>query len=186
MTKIAVLGSHPATKMQAPFEDRSWRIYACSTHNVPCSTQVKAKTPPLPRFDEFYEVHTPAGDPTRPDDYLAKVRELSETIPVWMRDRADYPKALEYPNDEVLRAFGAFFHETSSIYFIVAKAILDIKATGEADNTIGVWGVMQESLDEYTYQLPGIQYILQRAMDIGIHVVTPTESGLLAPRIHKF
>ena len=33
-TGIAILGSHPATVMNAPFGDASWLIYACSPHNV--------------------------------------------------------------------------------------------------------------------------------------------------------
>lgn len=206
--KIAVLGSHPETKMKAPFDDPEWKIWACSPHNF--------EKERLPRVDEWFESHIPAGDkericsleqyvrsvaptgepgrivptkdkgpvvvlpPTRSPAYLAFVNELSGQIPVWMRDRTNHPKALQYPEAELKREFSPF-HFTSSIAFIMAKAIA---AKPEA---IGLWGILQASENEWAYQRPGTQYFIWEAHKRGIQVVLPEEArDLLAPPPENF
>lgn len=200
MTKIAIMGSHPVTKMQAPFDDPDWTIWACSPHNF--------EKERLPRVDEWFEVHVPAGDterqgkledwmnhptpadepvtlfktdkgpvivapPTRSLEYLDFVRELSETgTPVWMRDRTNHPKAKEYPDAEMKEMFCPFMF-TSSIAYILAKAI------AAKPVAIGLWGIMQASPGEFTYQRPGIQYFLWEAHAAGIEVIVPEASKLL-------
>jgi hypothetical protein len=194
---IAILGSHPATVMAAPFQDEGWRIYACSPHNVEQRT--------LPRVDQWFEVHDPIEDPTRAFGYLKAVSEMPF---VWMRDKRalasglfkgarPYPEAelrgtsviqklraqrpdgqvevrlVEVPNGDGL--FCAYMF-TSSIAYMLAKAIVDCEAVGIKQ--IGVWGVMQASPGEYTYQKPGLQYLLSEAMRRGIKVIAPRESCL--------
>lgn len=214
--KIAVLGSHPQTKMQAPFGDPEWKIWACSPHNYSMGR--------LPRVDEWFELHKPAQDPdrvvkaedwlehfgeegritrtkdgkaivvmppTRPQDYLEWVRdEVSKQIPVWVRDTEFFagastwpdpepaefaPRGLfEFPEDDLKREFGPFSF-TSSIAHILAMAVV------ARPEVIGIWGVMQASPTEYTYQRPGIQALLFEAHRRGIGVVVPDESGLFTP-----
>src|SRR3989338_2707635 len=93
---IAVLGSHPATVEQAPF-DKPWLIYACSPHNF----EVRQ----LPRFDEWFEVHIPIADRSRSYPYL----KFLETVPlVWMRDQASLPYfkgGRSYPEKEMKEKF---------------------------------------------------------------------------------
>lgn len=176
--KIAVLGSHPKTKMQAPFGDPEWSIWACSPHNYHCPkwNEMFKGNPPegfpegrLPRVDEWFEVHDPAAHPTRPPDYLDYVRELSKDIPVWMRDRSNHPQAQPYPDEEFKFRFNPFAF-TSSIAYIWAKAI------HAAPTDIGMWGVMQASKSEYEEQRPGIQYFMWEAHRRGIRVHLPEEA----------
>lgn len=90
---IAVLGSHPATVMMAPFEDEGTLIYACSPHNVEHRT--------LPRVDEWFELHNPIADKTRAYGYLRTIENLPL---VWMRDTQAmkfYPGARAYPQKEL-------------------------------------------------------------------------------------
>jgi hypothetical protein len=199
MTKIAIMGSHPLTKMQAPFDDPDWKIWACSPHNF--------EKERLPRVDEWFENHVPAGDderqgtlenwlqhptpkdepvtvfktdngpmvvapPTRTPEYLQFVRELTEEMPVWMRDRTNHEKALAFPEEELKKRFCPFMF-TSSIAYILAKAI------AEAPEVIGLWGIMQASENEFRYQRPGIQYFLWEANRADIEVIAPDESKLL-------
>lgn len=173
---IAILGSHPATKMQAPF-DQNWLIYACSPHNL------EPGHPRLPRWDEWFEVHVPVTHPTRSLAYLEEVKK--EKV-VWMRDKEAMPYfkgARAYPEEELADRFGPFFW-TSSIAFIMAKAIVECEKQGIP--RIGLWGIMQASPTEYQYQRPGIQYFIQKAMDAGIEVVAPRESGLFDPQNVEF
>lgn len=172
---IAVLGSHPETKMQAPFGD-DWLIYACSTHNRP-------PHPPLPRFDVFFEVHKPITDITRPYSYL---RGLEEIPVLYMRDRDAmqfFPQAVEYPEKEMKARFGPFVF-TSSIAFMLAKAIIDCEQQGIKH--LGVWGVMQASPNEFMYQRPAIQQLLWEAHKAKLNVMVPEESKLLEPPKETF
>ena len=202
---IAVLGSHPQTVMQAPFNgswkdgkqfaqieidyekgdidgtivepppEGEWLIWACSPHNV---EQRK-----LPRKDEWFEIHKPIADATRAYPYLRYLENLPK---VWMRDKEAislFPGAEEYPEKEMKERFGPYCF-TSSIAFILAKAIV----TCERDKipNIGLWGIMQASQTEYTYQRPGIQNLIWEATKAGINVMAPFESQLFHPPMEKF
>lgn len=166
---IAVLGSHPATVMKAPF-DKNWLIYACSPHNY--------EHRQLPRFDEWFEVHIPIADKTRAYPYL----KFLETVPlVWMRDKnsiAYFKGGRPYPEKEAKERFGPFTF-TSSIAFILAKAIVDCEKMGIKQ--IGLWGIMQASENEYMCQRPGIQNLIWEATKLGIDVHAPAESKLFEP-----
>ena len=112
---IAILGSHPKTVAEAPFE-KNWLIYACSPHNF---TERK-----LPRFDQWFEVHSKIADRTRPYAYL---RELENVKTLWMRDKEEmksFPGAQLYPEDEMKGLFCRYMF-TSSIAYMAAKAIYD-------------------------------------------------------------
>jgi hypothetical protein len=193
---IAILGSHPATVEAAPFADDGWLIYACSPHNV--------ERRKLPRVTEWFEVHDVIEDPTRAFGYL---KAISEMPFVWMRDQralksGNFPGAREYPPSikgtstiqkvkvpqpngsvaiqqiEVPNGDGMFcpFQFTSSIAYMLAKAIVDCEREGIKQ--IGIWGVMQASETEYTYQRPGIQYFIWEATRRGIKVLANRESCL--------
>lgn len=203
-TGIAILGSNPATLDQAPFADPSWAIYACSPDNTPYGNASNAKA--LPRVGQWFEVHTPLEDPTRPFAYL---KHISDAMPiVWIRDHRalksgmfsgarEYPekelrgtmtvqkvkfqnergeketRIVEIPNNDGMFSPWMF---TSSIAYMLAKAIVDCEQHGIKQ--IGLWGIMQQSDNEYVYQRPGIQYFLGEAMKRGIKVVAPRESCL--------
>jgi len=177
--KIVVLGSHVATRDKAPFADKEWEIWACSTHNAPPHAF-------LPRITRWYEVHEPVEHPTRPGDYQAWLDRLHATHPdrMWMMDRLRFPKANAYPIDAVIDEFGPYFINTSSIAYIMAHAIMTMSILGkvDAENTLAIFGCMQASASEYTYQLPGIQYFATVAWERGITVAVPEESCLLTPR----
>jgi hypothetical protein len=171
---IAILGSHPATVDQAPYHD-DWLIYACSPHNV--------EKRELPRFDEWFEVHIPVAHQTRGMQYI----EALKTMPlVWMRDRAAmqyFPGARLYPEAEMKSEFGPFTF-TSSIAFMLAKAIKDCQLLNIP--MIGLWGIMQASPNEYTYQRPGIQNLIWEATKRGIKVRAPDVSRLFDPPAEDF
>ena len=172
---IAILGSHPATVAMAPFDD-NWLIYACSPHNY--------ERRKLPRFDAWFEVHVPVAHQTRAYDYL----KYLETVPVvWVRDKdalKHFPGAKVYPEEEMKAEFGPFTF-TSSIAFMLAKAIKDIEV-GLAEPTIALFGIMQASANEFTYQRPGIQNLIWHAAQRKIHVVAPDISKLFEPPPEDF
>jgi hypothetical protein len=175
VTSIAILGSHPATVAQAPFSDPDCYIYACSPHNFELRK--------LPRFDAWCELHIPVEDPTRSFSYL---RYVSNLPLVWMRDTKampDFPGSRLYPEKEMLDKFGPFSF-TSSIAYMLAKAIADCEEHGI--KRIGIWGVMQASPTEYSYQRPAIQQLIWQATQRGIKVMAPQESRLFDPPNEKW
>lgn len=179
-TGIAILGSHPQTVMTAPFDKPDWLIYACSPHNVEQRT--------LPRWDQWFEVHNPVQDKTRSYHYLRGLEEQArakqargETPVVWMRDKAalpHFPGAQPYPEKEIKAIFSPFMF-TSSIAFILAKAIVDCERSGIRQ--LGLWGILQASEQEYAYQRPGTQYFIWEATRRGIKVLAAPESKLFEP-----
>ncbi len=182
--KIAIMGSHPITKRMAPFDDPDWKIWACSPHNFEHGQ--------LPRVDEWFEVHQPAFcRETRTKPYQDFVRSITGKIPVWVRDKKEHPDANEYPEKELKERFGESKF-SSSIAYIMAKAIAEIVDAREPleegfhydepyDDEIGLWGIMQASKNEFTYQRPGIQGLMEEAHKSGINVTVPEVSNLFAP-----
>lgn len=198
---IAIMGSNPATVGLAPFGDPSWLIYSCSPDNTPHGNAPHAKA--LPRTDQVFELHLPLEDTSRPFAYL----QYLTTLPlVWLRDQKALPQfkgGRLYPEKE-LRGTSEFqkvilkddrgnqAHEvwetpnhdgmfdpcqfTSSIAYMLAKAIVDCEQQGIKQ--IGMWGILQQADNEYTYQRPGIQYFIHQAMQRGIKVIANRESRL--------
>jgi hypothetical protein len=163
---IAVLGSHPATVEMAPFGEEDWLIYACSPHNFECRR--------LPRFDAWFELHKPIADATRAYPYLRYLETIDK--PLWMRDDDAmhlFPTAKKFPEQEMQELFGPFTF-TSSIAYMIAMAIDD--ATKLNIPAIGLWGIMQASESEYTYQRPGIQNLIWEATKRNIEVYAPDVS----------
>jgi hypothetical protein len=171
---IAILGSHPATVAMAPFND-DWLIYTCSPHNI--------EKRQLPRWDEWFEIHIPVAHRTRGEQYIEALKDMPL---VWMRDQEampHFPGAKLYPEAEMKQEFSPF-HFTSSIAFIMAKAIKDCERMGIKQ--IGLFGIMQASPNEYAYQRPGVQYFIFEAVKRGIKVIAPDVSKLFEPPKEDF
>lgn len=169
---IAILGSHPATVAMAPFNDPEWYIYSCSPHNVEKRT--------LPRWDEWFEVHIPVPHQTRGPIYTEALKTFTKTV--WMRDREwmhNCPGARLYPEAEMKEEFGPFTF-TSSIAYMMAMAIK--KCERENIPAMGLFGIMQASPSEYSYQRPGIQNLIWHATKRGIRVKAPDVSKLFEPQ----
>ena len=197
---IAVCGSNPHTKGLAPFNDPGWLVYACSPDNTPAGMGPGKGA--LPRVDQFFEVHQPVFDKTRPYPYLEWIS--AQPFKLWMRDRLAmnlgtghgrllFPNAVPYPEKELKARFGPFTF-TSSIAFILAKAIVDIEAMvaegrmgGDgAPPELGLWGILQSSKPEYEKQRQGTQNLIWAATQSGIKVRVAPESRLFEPPPEDF
>lgn len=161
--KIALIGSAPSSRNLAPFNDPEWEIWSCSPSNMD-----------LPRSDVFFELHafdTMARDPEL-FGFLHWVRKQSK---VYLQ-KADeqFPNAIAYPKDEMIAKYGPYFF-TSSLAYMFALA-LEQKPTH-----IGMWGVDMTATEEYGYQRAGCQYFIQKARDLGVQIIVPVESDIVAP-----
>ena len=168
---IAILGSHPETKMQAPFDDPSWLIYACSPHNSPYGGLGASA---LPRVNQRFELHIPLSHPSRPYGYLRWLADQPE--PLWLRDQEAlrwFPGARLYPEAELKKRFGwpAF---TSTIAYIAAKAIVDCEELGIP--AIALFGILQATRTEYELHKTGTQQMIYEADKAGITVLVPPQA----------
>jgi hypothetical protein len=208
---IAVVGSHPVTVMDAPFGDEGWLIYACSPDNTPYGDSANRRT--LPRHDQWFELHAPIEHPTRPYGYLQYVAQLPVLWMRDRRALATrlFKGARAYPQKELFGtcvvqkrqvqvADGVWQEQrvalpvgdglfcpymfTSSIAYIMAKAIVDIEALAgdgrfaDGPPKLGLWGILQSSDREYASQRDGTRYFLWEAARRGIDVSVAPESRL--------
>jgi hypothetical protein len=199
LSGIAICGSNPVTKHTAPFGDPSWLVYSCSPDNSPYGCNPSCSE--LPRVDQIFECHAPLEDVSRPAAYLNWVAQQPW---VWMRDAralksGAFKGARPYPETKLFGTWtkmrdgstvptgdGVFCPQmfTSSIAYILAKAIVDCEEQGIP--TIGLFGILQSEQEEYKSQRPGTQYMLWEARRRGIKVLVAPESKLLEGPVNKW
>ena len=163
--KIAIVGWAP-TYAKAPWADPTWEKWILNDmyRVIPDGT-----------YSRIYEVHN-AAEIARceergeiPPNHIAtlstKLAEIHALHP------QDYPDAVAIDHARMVANFGAYF--TCTISYMVADCIL------EGVSEIGIWGVDLAVGSEYTYERPGVEYMLGIAKGRGIPVTLPPESDLL-------
>jgi hypothetical protein len=168
--KVAILGTIPYSKMQAPFDDHEWEIWVCSPGN---------RGGVIPRVTRWFELHSvddmkgpENGDWNKPYfDWLN-----TQKFPVYMQEPNDLlSQCRVFPRMAWLKEFGEWgrMAATSSISLMIGYAIMS------GADTIGVFGVdMQADEEQYTLQKAGCQIMLKLAKERGIQVVVPLSSCL--------
>lgn len=161
--KVALIGTAPSSRMLAPFNDPSWKIWACSPGNMNA----------LPRVDIWFELHgnllwpecVSYGEP-----YIEWLKKLN--IPLYMQNQQYVPNAVTFPKDEMVKEFGKDFF-TSSFSWMMALAIT------QGAKEIALYGIDMASRDEYILQRPGFYYFRHMATSRGIKVTAPNESDIM-------
>jgi len=163
--KIALVGTAPSSRMLAPFNDPTWKIWVCSPGNQGI----------IPRADAWFELH---GNLLWPENahygapYIEWLKNLK--IPVYMQDQKYVPNAIVFPKDEMVREFGRDFF-TSSFAWMMALAIY------QGASEIALYGIDMASRDEYILQRPGFYFFKHIAEQRGIKVSAPHESDIMQP-----
>lgn len=161
--KIALIGTAPSSRMLAPFNDPSWKIWACSPGNMNT----------FPRVDAWFEIHSNLMWPEHQNygaPYIEWLKKL--TIPVFMQDQSVVPNAVTFPMEELVEEFGGDFF-TSSFAWMMAFAIK------QGASEIALYGIDMASRDEYILQRPGFYYFRSEARKKGIKVSAPHESDIM-------
>lgn len=156
--------------MLAPYGDNDWQIWACSAGNAN----------QLPRVNIWFEMHM-IGEMMAPEN-----RAMAEPFFAWLKTQSDagmfdvvmcefnkfVPKAIPYPLEEMIEAFGRNWL-TSSVAYMLALAI----ARGATE--IALFGVdMAADQEHYSAQRAGCVYFIELAERQGIQVHVPFESCL--------
>jgi hypothetical protein len=163
--KVALIGTAPSSRLLAPFNDPSWKIWACSPGNMNN----------LPRADVWFEIHANLlwpeckhyGEP-----YLKWLSELK--IPLYMQDQSQVKNALIFPRDELIKEFGPYFF-TSSFAWMLGFAMM------QGAKEINLYGIDMASHDEYMVQRQGTQALFVEAAKRGIKCWAPPESDIMQP-----
>lgn len=161
--KIAILGTAPSSRNLAPWQDTSWKIWACSPGNID-----------IPRWDVWFEIHSNLLWPENQHYGVNYVEWLKKNTPgklLYMQNQELVPNATPLPINELIQEFGRYFF-TSSFAYMIAMAI----KAGATD--IALFGIDMASKNEYILQRPGGHYFMQLAATRGIRVSIPYESDL--------
>jgi hypothetical protein len=163
--RVAIIGTAPSSRMLAPFNDPTWKIWGCSPGNKDV----------LPRADAWFEVH---GNLLWPEcesygrPYIAWLNQ--QKFPVFMQDQSVVPAAIPFPKDQLVQEFGPFFF-TSSFAWMGAFAIL----LGAKE--VAMYGIDMASREEYIQQRAGGQYLIVEGARRGVKVWAPYESDIMQP-----
>jgi hypothetical protein len=164
--KIGLIGSAPSSCALAPYEDQSWKFWACSPG---VAGMVR-------RVDAFFELHRyrPEGEDGWTKEFIAWMNGID--VPVYLAEALPgvIPKGVVYPVEEMIGDFGRNWF-TSSIAWMFALAIT------QKPDEIGLWGVDMSATDEYGWQRAGCHRFIEIAKERGIKVTVPPESDLLQP-----
>lgn len=163
--KIALIGTAPSSRNLAPFNDPSWKIWACSAGNMN----------QLPRVDAWFEIHSNLLWPEHEHFGRPYVEWLKQqSFPVYMQDQSLVSRATPLPMQELIDEFGPYFF-TSSFAWMLAMAM----KMGAKE--IALFGIDMASRDEYILQRPGAYYFFTEAKRRGIKIIAPNESDILQP-----
>ena len=150
---IAICGSHPATLRLAPkMGEPGWKRFMCSPRNFGEAADVWFEVRPLENLRKEWPWH---------ETWLAKQPRV-----MMNRVYPEIPGSEAYPIEAMRAEFGGYFW-TSTVALMLAQAIM------EAPKTIGVFGVMMSTDEEYSLQRPGFHYFVTEARRRGIEVTTP-------------
>lgn len=177
--KVAIMGTQPASRMQAPFGDLSWTIWGSSPGNMgePGNPNYPGA---LPRIDAWIEVHS--------NFMWQEYRSYGEPYVRWLSEQkfpvltpkgipsydALFKTSQAFPWRELVDEFGPYFF-TSTFAWMMAFAIK------QGVKEIGMYGVDMSSKDEYILQRPGGHHFILEAKRRGIKVTIPDESDLVQP-----
>ena len=178
--RIAILGTAP-TWQQTPWDDPTLEIW--------CLNDMWVLNPK--RADRWYDLHpidkmwfrkeargkvfagdVPAGFFVRPPNHLEWLR--AQTIPVYVQDAKALgsPSARTFPKDEIEAKFGKHF--ASSPAWMIGHALL------EGVTELHIYGIHLATEWEYLKQKPNMTFLLGLAAGLGVKVITPKGSPLLA------
>ncbi len=161
--RVALVGTAPSSRLLAPFNDPSWKIWGCSPGNMGA----------LPRFDAWFEIHSNLLWPEHESygkPYIEWLKQLK--VPVYMQDQSQVPTATPFPWRQLVDEFGDDFF-TSSFAWMMAYAMT------QGATEIALFGIDMASRDEYILQRPGFFFFRHEARRRGIKVSAPNESDIM-------
>ena len=161
MKKLAIVGTHPATRTLAPFDNPEYEIWVFN--------EAAQDTTWCKRWDACFQLHKPEWY-MRPDNYSNAthwqwLQQLHPGKVIWMQEIDDLvPASRPYPLKEIIESVPGGFRRIMGSSPAQALAL----AIHLGYKEIGVWGVELSSNTEYGRQLPSWMYWCGIADGMGI------------------
>lgn len=157
---VCIVGSVPATRAMAPFDDKNVEIWGVGHPGG------------LPRMEVFWDLHD--FDTYGPElkDYLTWAANFTSRFVVGhphCMSRVKHP--VLYPVHDMIAEHGTFFF-SSTVAWMMALAI------AQKSSAIHVYGIDMATSEEYMRQKAGIKHFEQVAKKAGIPVFYPPGSDL--------
>ena len=177
MRKVAIVGSHPATKHYAPFNDPEYDIWVFNE---------AANIEWCKRANGVFQMHDPSvyrSEFNRTDKkHWEWLQQEHDDMRIWMQEiDPDVPNSMEYPWKNVVKKLLPGFkwangqqieYGTSTVAYSIALAVWL-----EYDQ-IDLYGIDMESNTEYIYQRDCVAFWTGLALGRGIKVVQHSGAGL--------
>ena len=186
MKKLAIVGSHPATREKAPWHDDGWEIWVFN-EAVPGRADWCLRTP-----DADFNMHKPEvyqwiGYADRSGwNWLQNNREAI----VWMLETDErVPMGRKYPLENICKMYlsnidhgqkGVFKYFTSSVCYALALALY------QNYKDVTIFGVEMETNAEYVYQRDGISMWAGIAAAHGMKVHFPETCALMSAPLYGY
>lgn len=152
MNRLAIVGTHPGTRAEAPFDDLSYDIWVFN--------EAPQQEHWCKRWTAVFQLHKRAVYESTNNfvnkghwDWLQQDHGTTKTI--WMQEADErVPNSCRYPMDEIRMSIGAarFGQFTSTVTMAIALGLY------LGYETIELWGVDLSSNTEYAYQQPGFLF----------------------------
>jgi hypothetical protein len=162
MKKLAVVGRHPHTKLDAPYDDESYDIWAFNDSG----RQFK-------RITALFQMH-PRYVIEHVNGHLEWLRN-NTTIPVYMREyRDDIPMCVVYPFDEVFALTKHILYKEEQLRFFTSTVPVSIAlAVLQNRPSIDFYGIETANNTEYRKQRAcyafWVGFAGGRGIDINLH-----------------
>ncbi|MBE3087796.1 MAG: hypothetical protein IMZ71_01570 [Chloroflexi bacterium] len=171
--KLAIVGSHPKTRGDAPWDDLNFDIWTINEAATMKDSFVKRCTGILqihPR--SVWDNPKNANDPEH-----GKWLKANTTIPVYMIEQyPDVPMAVQYPMAEIVKKFLPGFEvlggRCRKEYFTTTVGYMAALAAYQGYEEVHFYGVELSVESEYRYQRPGAMFwigILTQCAKVRIH-----------------
>ena len=173
--RVALVGTCPSSRMLAPYDDKSWKIWSCSPANAPGAPENVDGG--IPRVDCWFELH---GDLLWPENNSLGFKEYVEWLNrqtgfvIYAQDQSIIKNSVTFPAKTLVKKFGRLFF-TSTFSWMLAYAM------HKGVREVGVYGIDMSVTSEYAYQRPQFQALMWIAMKSGMSIIVPPESDIAQP-----
>ncbi|MBI3936910.1 MAG: hypothetical protein HY323_08030 [Betaproteobacteria bacterium] len=168
--RAIALVAYGATKIIAPWDDKSWTIWSLNDAYAHFATRLSA-------LFEMHPIKHYTDHAQYVEDHEKRMSEL--TCDVWLAfPNPKIPNAKIYPLEKIIPYGRDYF--CSTLPYMIGMAIHQIKTY---PNTflpkIGLWGCDMQLTSEYAKERACVEYWCGRAEGHGIEVVIPDDSPIL-------
>lgn len=183
MKRVAIVGSHPSSREQAPWDETKIPIWVFNAGAIMDWCK---------RADVVFEMH-PAGEYTNPmaerSEYWHEFLCKQTIATVYMQDTDPrVPSSQKYPFYGVVNKYLKNFKRGEEVnkYFTSSPCYAIALALYLGYDTIDLYGIEMETNSEYIYQRDGIGLWLGIALGLGVTVNIPQNTTMFSAPLYGY